>query len=141
MLTWAIMPSEGPGTVTVADVNQWQKVLDLVRRLVRAPAPTDQPVGYPGDADESVTPVYAPKPALPLTSKDHDRDAAQEAALGRHWIDIGSGAWDPRGRPSEVRVDRVIRVDPDRVRREGAVLDRARFEAVAQAVRLSRGDR
>ena len=72
---------------------------------------------------------------LMLTSKDHDRDAAQEARHGRHWVDIGSGAWDREGRPSEVRVDRVLRVDPDTIRREGAVLERARFDEVAAAVR------
>jgi len=72
---------------------------------------------------------------LMLTSKDHDRDAAQESRHGRHWVDIGAGAWDRRGRPSEVRVDRILRVDPDGVRREGAVLDRARFEQVAREVR------
>jgi PemK-like, MazF-like toxin of type II toxin-antitoxin system len=73
--------------------------------------------------------------ALMLTSKDHDRDAAQEARHGRHWVDIGSGGWDRGARPSEVRVDRVVRVDPDNVRREGAVLGRERFEEVATAVR------
>jgi PemK-like, MazF-like toxin of type II toxin-antitoxin system len=73
--------------------------------------------------------------ALQLTSRDHDRDAGQERAAGRLWVDIGSGAWDSRGRPSEVRVNRVIRVDPGRVRREGAVLPRERFETVAAAVR------
>ena len=72
---------------------------------------------------------------LMLTSKDHDRDAAQESRHGRHWVDIGVGAWDRQGRPSEVRVDRILRVDPDGVRREGAVLDRERFEQVAVEVR------
>jgi PemK-like, MazF-like toxin of type II toxin-antitoxin system len=74
---------------------------------------------------------------LMLTSRDHDGDAAQETRHGRQWIDIGTGAWDKRGRPSEVRLDRVIRVDPDRVRREGAVLDEERFEQVASAVRAA----
>ena len=73
--------------------------------------------------------------ALMLTSKDHDRDHAQEARHGRHWQDIGSGGWDAKGRPSEVRVDRILRVDPGAVRREGAVLDRARFDQVAATVR------
>jgi hypothetical protein len=72
---------------------------------------------------------------LMLTSKDHDRDHVQEAREGRHWQDIGSGAWDRGGRPSEVRVDRVLRLDPAAVRREGAVLDRERFDQVAAAVR------
>ncbi|MCX6406914.1 MAG: type II toxin-antitoxin system PemK/MazF family toxin [Propionibacteriales bacterium] len=70
---------------------------------------------------------------LMLTSKDHDRDAAQEARDGRFWLDIGSGAWDAQGRPSEVRVNRLLEVDPEAVRREGAVLDEARFAAVLAA--------
>lgn len=72
---------------------------------------------------------------LMLTSKDHDRDGAREARRGPQWQDIGSGDWDRQGRPSEVRLDRVIRVDPASVRREGATLDRARFDEVATAVR------
>jgi hypothetical protein len=75
---------------------------------------------------------------LMLTSKDHHRDAADEARHGRHWIDIGSGAWDATHRPSEVRVDRVLRLDPALVRREGATLDRPRFDAVVTAYRAAR---
>ena len=75
--------------------------------------------------------------ALMLTSRDHDRDAADEQRHGRQWMDIGTGPWDRRGRPSEVRLDRVIRVDPDGVRREGAVLDSSRFEQVAAGVRAA----
>jgi hypothetical protein len=71
---------------------------------------------------------------LQLTSRDHDRDEEQERRAGRIWVDIGSGAWDRQGRPSEVRVNRVLRIDPARIRREGAVLSRDRFEAVAEGV-------
>ena len=77
--------------------------------------------------------------ALMLTSKDHDRDAAGEARQGRHWLDVGSGAWDPQARPSEVRLDRVLRLGAADVRREGAALDRARFDEVAAAVSRLRG--
>jgi hypothetical protein len=76
---------------------------------------------------------------LMLTSKDHDRDAADEARHGRHWVDVGSGAWDPRGRPSEVRVDRLLVLAPADVRREGAALDRGRFDAVVAEMRRVRG--
>ena len=76
---------------------------------------------------------------LMLSSQDHDRDAADEARHGRHWVDVGAGAWDRQRRPSEVRVDRVLRLDPADVRREGAVLDRARFEEVAAEVRRVQG--
>ncbi|WP_432494461.1 type II toxin-antitoxin system PemK/MazF family toxin [Kineococcus gypseus] len=73
--------------------------------------------------------------ALMMTSRDHDRDAADEARHGRTWVDVGAGAWDRRGRPSEVRVDRLLRLAPADVRREGAALDRERFEAVAAETR------
>jgi hypothetical protein len=67
---------------------------------------------------------------LMLTSKDHDRDAADEARWGRRWMDIGAGPWDRKRRPSEVRLDRIIRIHPDDVRREGAILDRQIFDEV-----------
>ncbi len=73
---------------------------------------------------------------LMLTSKDHDRDHAQEALEGRYWTDIGSGPWDHEGRPSEVRTNRLIPLDPDGIRREGAVLDEARFNQVVAEVRV-----
>ena len=71
---------------------------------------------------------------LPLTSKDHDRDAAQEAREGRYWVDIGTGSWDSRGRPSEARVDRIIHVAPGKVRRTGDALPKDRFDVVSRHV-------
>jgi hypothetical protein len=72
---------------------------------------------------------------LPLTSKDHDRDEEQEAEAGRHWMDIGTGAWDSEGRPSEVRLDRLVLMPDSDVRREGAALDRAIFDQVLAEAR------
>jgi len=69
---------------------------------------------------------------LMLTSKDHDRDAADEARWGRYWMDIGSGPWDRQGRPSEVRLDRILRLPIGSVRREGAALDQRIFHRVAE---------
>lgn len=68
------------------------------------------------------------------TSKDHDRDAAQEARWNRYWMDIGSGAWDSKGRPSEVRINRLMIVHHDRIRREGARLDQSIFHQVIKAI-------
>jgi len=74
---------------------------------------------------------------LMLTSKDHDRDAADEARHGRHWMDIGAGAWDLEHRPSEVRLDRLIILRDDAIRREGAAVSREVFDkVVAQAKRF-----
>ncbi len=72
---------------------------------------------------------------LMLSSQDHDRDAADEARHGRHWMDVGTGGWDSRGRPSEARLDRVVHLQRDGVRREGAALDEDVFAAVVAAVR------
>lgn len=73
--------------------------------------------------------------AVQLTSQDHDRDAEQEARAGRYWIDIGTGNWDKQGRPSEVRVNRLIRVDPDAVRTDGVRVDESVFNRVAEGIR------
>jgi hypothetical protein len=57
----------------------------------------------------------------------------------RHWFALGTGAWDRQNRPSWVRLDRVLEVDEDGVRREGAVMDRARFDKVAKQLRVGYG--
>ena len=74
---------------------------------------------------------------LPMTSKDHDRDANQEARAGRLWMDVGTGSWDSRGRPSEVRLNRLVTVASADVRREGAAIDPQVFAAVVAAVRAT----
>jgi hypothetical protein len=53
----------------------------------------------------------------------------------RGWMRLGTGAWDREGRPSWVRLDRVLAVGERKVRREGAALDRARFDRVAAELR------
>ena len=57
----------------------------------------------------------------------------------RGWLALGPGTWDREQRPSWVRLDRVLTVDEAGVRREGAVLDRARFDRVAAALRRDHG--
>ena len=71
---------------------------------------------------------------LQLTSKDHTRDAAQEAAAGRYWLDIGAGDWDSKGRPSEVRLDRALWVKATDVRREGAILPKKTWQLIVDAL-------
>ena len=57
----------------------------------------------------------------------------------RNWIGIGAGKWDGEGRPSYVRLDRVIEVGEHEIRREGAVLDEGRFDRVADELRSRYG--
>ncbi len=64
-----------------------------------------------------------------MLSSQHKRDGEPD------WISIGSGGWDRDGRESFVRLDRVLEVAEYGIRREGAVLDRDRFEGVAGELR------
>ena len=72
---------------------------------------------------------------LYMTSKDHDRDAEDEARWGRYWMDVGTGDWDSQGRPSEIRLDRLLALQDSEVRREGAAMERTMFDAVVAAAR------
>lgn len=56
-------------------------------------------------------------------------------AEDRNWIGIGSGGWDYDGRPSWVRLDRVLDVPEEGIRREGAILEKSTFELVAARLR------
>jgi hypothetical protein len=53
----------------------------------------------------------------------------------RSWVGIGSGSWDHEGRASWVRLDRVLDVPEESIRREGAILERETFEVVAGRLR------
>ena len=53
---------------------------------------------------------------LMLSSQTHHGDDL-------NWIGIGSGNWDYDARPSWVRLDRVLDVPEEGIRREGAILD------------------
>lgn len=75
---------------------------------------------------------------LMLTSTDRG-SGRHTTGDGRQYLDVGTGGWDSQHRPSEVRLDRVLRLDPDTVRREGAALDRARFDQVVAAARRANG--
>ncbi len=73
--------------------------------------------------------------ALMMTSKDRNNGTSSN----EDYVDIGYGSWDSRGRPSEVKLDRVLQLDPRDIRREGAVLGEREFSRVARALRQTRG--
>lgn len=68
---------------------------------------------------------------LMLSSRDHAGDAG--------WLALGSGAWDSRGRPSWIRLDRVLELHERSIRREAVVLDEQRFDRVAELLRRDYG--
>ena len=65
---------------------------------------------------------------LMLSSQEYHRDDAD-------WVSVGSGSWDYEGRTSWVRLDRVLDVPEEGIRREGAILDRDMFDLVAARLR------
>jgi hypothetical protein len=60
--------------------------------------------------------------ALPLTSKDHDER--------RDVVELGTGSWDREQRVSYVKLDQLLRVPAAKVRREGGIVERARYDFV-----------
>jgi PemK-like, MazF-like toxin of type II toxin-antitoxin system len=76
----------------------------------------DRPVVIIGRNGESLSGVA-------LTSK-----------AGNDHVDIGTGEWDGRHRRSYAKVNRLLDIAPDRVRREGAILNRRQFDQVVDAV-------
>ena len=89
----------------------------------------DRPVVVIGSAG----PLLA---VVPLTSRGPDGRPDPTA-----WVPVGTGGWDGEHRESYANVDRVLRVGPGDVRREGATLDRGRFDAVVAGVRRRRRHR
>jgi hypothetical protein len=89
-------------------------------RAVRPLVPSVRSLGYAPKADGRPDPGEV---------------VAQESGAGREWMDIGTGAWDSQGRPSEVRLNRLLRLDPAGVRREGAALPKHVFDAVIEAAK------
>lgn len=67
--------------------------------------------------------------ALMMTSKDHNNREHADP----NYLDIGSGPWDPQGRASEVKLNRVIRVRPGAMRREGAIMPEDTFRLIERA--------
>jgi hypothetical protein len=78
----------------------------------------DRPVVVIGRAGTSAGGRLA---GVALTSKNKGR---------RDHVPVGTGSWDPKGRDSWAKVDRLLLLDDDDVRREGAILARDRFDDV-----------
>jgi hypothetical protein len=62
---------------------------------------------------------------VPLTTKRDDREPQ---------VVVGVGEWDSQRRVSYARIWRMFDVDPARMRREGAIVERPRFVEIVKAV-------
>jgi hypothetical protein len=138
-------PAPAPGQPTPAQLARRRQVTALRRRrLSYAPQPDGQAdpgevvwtwVAYEDDPrqgkDRPVLVVGRESRTLfgLMLSSQSERDGQ------RGWLALGPGAWDREHRPSWVRLDRVLTMREDGIRREGAVLDRARFDRVCDVLR------
>jgi mRNA-degrading endonuclease toxin of MazEF toxin-antitoxin module len=78
----------------------------------------DRPVVVIGRRGDSLV-------GVPLTTKQHDNEAQ---------VEVGAGDWDPKRRVSYARIWRMLDIDAGTMRREGAVLERDRFDRIIAAV-------
>ena len=155
----------GLGDLARIALRESPRVLREVRRArtaprgPSAPAPAGRHLVYAPQLDGRADPgeivwTWVPYEEDPARGKDRPvlvvgRDgrtllglmlSSQDERSGqRGWLALGPGTWDREGRPSWVRLDRVLQVEEDGIRREGAVLDRQRFERVAAALRSGHG--
>jgi PemK-like, MazF-like toxin of type II toxin-antitoxin system len=88
----------------------------------------DRPVVVIGSAGDKLA-------VVPLSSRGPDGRPDPAA-----WVSVGSGQWDGERRTSYANLDRVLLVTEGEIRREGATLDRDRFDAVVAGVRQRHPD-
>lgn len=51
------------------------------------------------------------------------------------WLEIGRGEWDEQGRQCWIRLDRVLEISEEQVRRQGTLFPARRFERIANRLR------
>lgn len=135
-----------------------QKAITAGRPVTRSSVPTAhraRRVAYSPDLDGRADPgeivwtwvVYEDDPTRgkdrPVLVVGRDRQTLLGLMLSSQahhtgdpaWVAIGTGGWDYEGRPSWVRLDRVLDVPEEGIRREGAIMDRPTFELVATRLR------
>lgn len=117
----------------------------VVRRVSYAPqrdgAADPGEIVWTGVAYEDQPHVVKDRPVLVVGRRDGRTvlglmlSSQEHRAHDDDWLAIGSGSWDAERRPSWVRLDRVLELADDGIRREGAVLDRPAFDRVCAALR------
>lgn len=132
----------GPGTTTSRPTGQRARRLEYSPALDGAADPGEIVwtwVEFEDDATQGKDrPVLvvgrdgATLLGLMLSSQGHRRD-------DNNWVSIGTGDWDREQRESFVRLDRVLDIPENGIRREGAILARGQFDRVAGILRSSYG--
>lgn len=159
------VPAQGTGTDTPAQPTRRPRIFTRgpAARSRRGPTPAPPPAGntlhyspnLDGDADPGeIVWTWVEYEDDPTQGKDRPvlvvgRNGRRLLGLmlssqsdrngQRHWLALGEGTWDKDKRPSWIRLDRVLDIDEDGIRREGAILDRPRFDRVAAILRRNYG--
>lgn len=156
-------PGSGPRGFGAVAASMMRSATDTVKRAVRrssaqSPDPDAVTVSYKPRRDGHPDPgevVWGWMPFEEDHSQGKDRPAVVIGFAGRRLalvpltsvdqhgrpdtFPLGSGGWDAEGRPSWAKLDRIVGMDPSTVRREGAALDAARFEALIARLRAVHG--
>lgn len=147
------MPGSVPYALLVHSTDDPRPARGAVHEVPTADAP--DAVSYSPDLDGQADPgeivwAWVPYEDDPGRGKDRPllvvgRHASTLRALmlsskaPRHdqedWLELGSGTWDSDGRISYLRLDRLFELGEADIRREGSVLEAARFDLVATALR------
>lgn len=153
---------EQDGATAVEEPKSTRRRPQRVAAPVRVGLTEDHPrvIFYTPDVDGQADPgevvwIWAPgnepsdppqERAMLVVGRSRSRDVLgllispnQDHAGDENWMEIGGGYWDPEGRPSWVRLDRLIEVPEVALRREGALFPRGRFERIASALRSRYG--
>jgi PemK-like, MazF-like toxin of type II toxin-antitoxin system len=138
--------SEPPSEITTGRpvTNTSAPTSHRARRLVYAPdldGPADPgEVVWTWVVDEDDPTSGNDRPVLVVGRDRHTLlglmlSSQERHAADRDWVGIGSGSWDDDGKPSWVRLDRVLDVPEEGIRREGAIVEREVFDVVAARLR------
>jgi hypothetical protein len=144
--------------VLAGSTSDWPAAITRGRPVTSASSPTAhraRKLVYAPDLDGRADPgeivwtwvVYEDDPSRgkdrPVLVVGRDRrtllglmlSSQERHAADPNWVGVGAGSWDDQYRPSWVRLDRVLDVPEEGIRREGAVLERTVFEVVAARLR------
>ena len=112
---------------------------DAVRTLKMTYAPSADGTPDPGEIVWTWVPFIEydgrgkDRPVLIIARVDATSVAGCYLSTKQHpgFVAVGTGSWDSQGRPSYLNPERILRITDDGMRREGAVMRRERFQAVA----------
>lgn len=140
-------------------VHEHEHEHDVADETIKTPSQElARPIFYAPDMDGQADPgeiVWADihthhgetldkRAVLIIGRKDHTLLAMlissnDEHANQKNWLEVGSGPWDPAGRESWIRVDKILQIPESLIQRRGAAMPERRYERIANYLRSTYG--